>query len=120
VTSGISRGGQRDFRSLRTHSVAPWYVDKLGLRESGETRSAQSGVATYKFKEDGKIIILTTKMSYRTDRPLILFTKRIGRMKGILSDRGIDVGPIRQDRQGTRYFDIHDPEGNTIEVVEEP
>jgi len=101
-------------------SVAPWYVDKLGLRKAAETSSAESGVATYKFKEDGKSIMLTTKMSYRTDRPLILFTKKIGRMKGILSERGINVGAIEQDRQGTRYFEIHDPEGNAIEVVEEP
>jgi len=100
-------------------SVAPWYVDKLGLRKSTESHWAESGAATYRFKEDGKSITLTTKTSQGTEKTLILLTKRIGRMQGVLSARGIDVGPIGQDRQGTRYFEIHDPEGNAIEVVEE-
>jgi hypothetical protein len=34
--------------------------------------------------------------------------------------RGVNVGAIEKDRQGTQYFEIHDPEGNSIEVVEEP
>ncbi len=101
-------------------SAAQWYVDKLGLRKAVEASSAESGAMTYKFKEDGKSITLTTKLSYRTERPLILFTKKMGRMQGILSERGVSVGPIERDRQGTRYFEIHDPEGNAIEVVEEP
>ena len=81
---------------------------------------AESGTATYRFKEDGKSITLTTKTNHGTEKALILLTKRIGRIKGVLSARGIDVGPIEQDRQGTRYFEIHDPDGNAIEVVEEP
>lgn len=101
-------------------SVAPWYVHKLGLRKEIETSSQGSDGATYKFKEDGKSITLTSRTNYGTDKTLILFTKRIGRMKGVLSARGIVVGPIEQDRQGTHYFEIHDPEGNAIEVVEEP
>ena len=101
-------------------SIAQWYVDKLGLRRAVGTSSPESGAATYRFKEDGKSIILITKVSYRTEKPLMLFTKKIGKMKGILSARGVNVGTIEQDRQGTRYFEIHDPEGNAIEVVEEP
>lgn len=99
--------------------VAPWYADKLGLRRAAGASPAESGTATYKFNPDGKSIVLTTKTNYTTDRPLILFTKKIGRMRGILSERGVNVGPIEQDRQGTGYFEIHDPEGNAIEVVEE-
>jgi hypothetical protein len=48
-----------------------------------------------------------------------LFSKKIGKMKNVLGARGVDVGTIKQDRQGIRYFQIHDPEGNVIEVVEE-
>jgi len=100
-------------------SVAPWYVDKLGLRRSADSPWVESGAASYRFKEDGKSITLTTKTSYGTEKTLILLTKRIGRMRGVLSARGIDVGPIEQDRQGTRYFEIRDPEGNAIEIVDE-
>lgn len=101
-------------------SVTPWYVDKLGFCKAGHIRSRGYEVANYKFKEGGKSVILTTRMTYGTGKTLMLFTKRIGRMKEVLSARGINVGPIQQDRQGTRYFEIHDPEGNAIEVVEEP
>jgi len=100
-------------------SVAPWYIDKLGLRKSAESPWAEFGTATYRFKKDGKSITLTTNANYGTEKTLILLTKRISRMRGVLSARGIDVGPIEQDRQGTHYFEIHDPEGNAIEVVEE-
>jgi hypothetical protein len=34
--------------------------------------------------------------------------------------RGVNVGPIETDRQGTRYFAMQDLEGNAIEVSEEP
>jgi len=44
----------------------------------------------------------------------------IGARLTLLSARGIAVGDIEQHRQGALYFDIHDPAGNTIEVVEEP
>jgi hypothetical protein len=48
-----------------------------------------------------------------------LFSKRIDRIKDVLAAHGIEVGTIEHDRQGIRYFQIHDPEGNVIEVVEE-
>lgn len=99
-------------------AAAPWYVDKLGLREAPNPLR-DSGAQTYKFNEDGKSITLTTKPTFGLDRQLILFTKKIGKMKQILSERGIEAGSFEVDRQGTRYFQIHDPEGNAIEVVEE-
>jgi predicted enzyme related to lactoylglutathione lyase len=34
--------------------------------------------------------------------------------------RGAPVGAIERDRQATRYFQIRDPEGNEIEIVQEP
>jgi predicted enzyme related to lactoylglutathione lyase len=100
-------------------SVTTWYVKKLGLYKAGHVRLRDYDVATYKFKEDGKSITLTTRLTYGTAKLPRLFTKRIGRMQGVLSARGIDVGSIQQDRQGTRYFEIQDPEGNVIEVVQE-
>ena len=99
--------------------VTPWYVEKLGLCKACHIFCREYEVATLKFREDGKWIELTTRLTSGTAKTLRMFTKRIGRMKGVLSERGIDVGPIQQDRQGTRYFEIQDPEGNFIEVVEE-
>ncbi|HST09229.1 MAG TPA: VOC family protein [Terriglobales bacterium] len=100
------------------HSVSPWYVDKLGLRKLSENPWGEADVETYKFKEGGNSVVLTTKKSFATGKTPILFTKKISRMKDVLAARGVEPGPIEQDRQGIRYFQIHDPEGNVIEVVE--
>jgi predicted enzyme related to lactoylglutathione lyase len=100
-------------------SVAPWYVEKLGLRKSSEPAPGESGAATFKFKEDGNPVILSTRSDLGTDKTPILFTKKIGRMRNVLMARGVQVGTVEQDRQGTHYFQVRDPEGNVIEVVEE-
>jgi predicted enzyme related to lactoylglutathione lyase len=100
-------------------SVSPWYVEKLGLRRIAVTPSGQSSSATFKFKEDGNSVTLTTRGGLGTDRTPILFAKKIGKIKNVLAARGVDVGAIEQDRQGIRFFQIHDPEGNVLEVVEE-
>jgi len=34
--------------------------------------------------------------------------------------RGVNVGEIQEDRQGTHYFEMRDLEGSVIEVSEEP
>jgi predicted enzyme related to lactoylglutathione lyase len=99
--------------------VSPWYVEKLGLRKSAEKPFAESGVATYRFKEDGNSIMLTNKQRFGREKTPILFAKNITKMRDVLSARGVESGPIESDRQGTRYFEIHDPEGNVIEVVED-
>jgi hypothetical protein len=36
-----------------------------------------------------------------------------------MAARGLNVGTVERDRQGILYFQIRDPEGNEIEVVEE-
>jgi hypothetical protein len=40
-------------------------------------------------------------------------------MRDVMMARGVNVGSIERDRQGIQYFEIRDPEGNEIEVVEE-
>ena len=101
-------------------SVSPWYIEKLGLRKLAESPWGESGVATFRFKEDGNSVVLTTRAGLGTGKTAMLFTKKIGRIRDVLVARGVKVGAIEQDRQGIRYFQIRDPEGNLIEVIEEP
>jgi len=100
-------------------SVSPWYVEKLGLRKLAEVPSGEPSDAIFRFKADGHSVILTTRSGFQTGKTPILFTKKIGRIRDVLAARGVESGPIEQDRQGIHYFQIHDPEGNAIEVVEE-
>jgi len=101
------------------NSVSPWYVEKLGLRKLAEAPPGNPCTAIFRFKADGHSVILTTHSGFQTGKTPILFTKNIGRIRDVLAARGIDAGTIEQDRQGIHYFQIHDSEGNVIEVVEE-
>lgn len=101
-------------------SVAPWYAEKLGLRRLTENPLGETNVATFRFKEDGNSVVLTTHRDLRTGKTPIFYTKEIGKMREVIASRGATVGAIERDRQGTRYFQIRDPEGNEIEVVQEP
>jgi predicted enzyme related to lactoylglutathione lyase len=100
-------------------SVSPWYVEKLGLRKLAEAPPGEPSDAIFRFKADGHSVILTTRSGVQAGKTPILFTKKIGRIRDVLAARGVESGPIERDRQGIHYFQIHDPEGNAIEVVEE-
>jgi len=100
-------------------SVSPWYVEKLGLRKLAENDAEKPGVATFRFKEDGNSIVLTTRGGFETGKTPILFTKKIAKMRDVMTARGVNVGAMERDRQGIQYFAFRDPEGNEIEVVEE-
>jgi catechol-2,3-dioxygenase len=98
-------------------SVTPWYLEKLGLRKLAVNEGAR--VATLRFKEDGNSVVLTTGSGFQTGKTPILFTKNIGKMRDVMTARGVNPGAIERDRQGIHYFQIRDPEGNAIEVVED-
>jgi len=100
-------------------SVSPWYAEKLGLRKFGGNDLGEPAAVAFRFKEDGKPVVLTTRGDLGAGETPMLFTKKIGEMRNILEARGVNVGIIERDRQGVRYFEIRDPEGNEIEVVEE-
>jgi len=100
-------------------SVLPWYIEKFGFRKVAENSQGQSGTAALRFKVDGNSLVLTTRNGLGTHRTPMLFTKKIGKFRDVLVARGVEVGTVEQDGQGVHYFDIHDPEGNLIEIVEE-
>jgi predicted enzyme related to lactoylglutathione lyase len=101
-------------------SVSPWYAEKLGLRKTTAPESHDSDSVKFKFKEDGKSVVLTTRSGFQTGKTPIFFTRKIEKMRRIMVERGINVPAIEKDRQGISYFQIRDPEGNEIEIVQEP
>jgi predicted enzyme related to lactoylglutathione lyase len=100
-------------------SVSPWYFEKLGLRKFAGNDLGEAGAAVFKFKEDGKPVVLTTRAGLGAGSTPMLFTRKVAKMRDVLAARGVNVGAIERDRQGTRYFEIRDPEGNEIDAVEE-
>ena len=59
------------------------------------------------------------KPTDETTTPM-LYASKIGKAREVLASRGVNVGEIQEDRQGTHYFEMRDLEGNVIEVSEEP
>jgi predicted enzyme related to lactoylglutathione lyase len=117
VTFSVPAGTRILVRNI--DSVSPWYIETLGLYKSTGNNVGNSSGATFRFKEDGNPVVLTTRDDLGLGQTPMLFTKKISKMKDLLAARGAEVGTIQRDRQGIRYFEIRDPEGNEIEVVED-
>jgi hypothetical protein len=49
----------------------------------------------------------------------ILYVSSVQKARERLAARGVNVGPIQKDRQGTHYFEMRDLENNMIEFCEE-
>lgn len=100
-------------------SVAPWYIETLGLRKSAGSTGAASDTARFRFSSGWYPVVFRKRDPKESGGTPMLFTRNIGKMREVLISRGVEPGPVEKDRQGTRYFDIHDPEGNVIEFVEQ-
>jgi hypothetical protein len=71
-------------------------------------------------KKDTAVLILGTPEESSDASTRILNASNIRKARDLLSSRGVNVGVIEQDRQGTHYFEFRDCEENAIEVSEEP
>jgi hypothetical protein len=112
-------GGANDvgIRDL-ARSVA-WYVEKLGLREIEVEMDESEGCVALGFSNDEYIVALGPAGKLTAELRPLLFTTNIKKAKDFLNSRGAGLGEIEQGAQG-HYFEIRDPEGNVIEVSEEP
>jgi len=98
-----------------------WYIEKLGLQNVPvEMDDAEGCVALGFSKKDQTTLVLgpLDKPSYETTP--MLYASNIEKAREVLSSRGVNVGEIQRDQQGTHYFEMRDVEGNVIEVSEEP
>jgi hypothetical protein len=101
--------------------AASWYMDKLGLERTKVDLADSEGCLAFGFAKDHPVAIVIGPVSVAPDPGThILYTHAIEKAHKWLSSRGVSVGPITTDRQGTRNFSLLDLESNTIEVCEEP
>jgi len=104
---------------LDLSSAASWYVDKFGLRQHPtKFDDGQRGVELS--DSDELFFVLGPRGLPADDETPMLYTSRIDKARNYLSSRGVNVGEIQRDRQGTRFFEIRDLENNLIEIVDEP
>jgi hypothetical protein len=55
----------------------------------------------------------------RTKGHSVVFCGKLNKAREHLVGRGVAIGPI-QDGGGTEFFEVRDPEGNVIEICQEP
>jgi catechol 2,3-dioxygenase-like lactoylglutathione lyase family enzyme len=103
-------------------SATSWYVEKLGLQKVPAEMDDPEGCVALGFsKKDQTCIAVLGPRGRPTDEPTpMLYTTSIGKAREVLGSRGVNVGGIQEDRQGTHYFEMRDLEGNVIEISEEP
>jgi hypothetical protein len=102
--------------SLRLLGTSRSWGSKRFLRKSTTRRC----VALDFSKKDQTCIAVLGPRGKPTDGTTpILYTSNIRKAREVLGFRGVNVGEIQEDRQGTHYFEMRDLEGSVIEVSEE-
>jgi len=112
---GANYIGVRDLPSATAR-----YIEKLGLRKvQVELDNGENCIALGFSKEQEAVVLGPVGGSSGESGPL-LYTGHVKKAQEFLASRGVQVGEIQQDRQGTHFFEMHDLEGNVIEVSEMP
>src|SRR5690348_4842300 len=81
-----------------------WYKEKFELRESGrEVQDGEPGDTELISRNEEIIIVLSTGIEPQRDEPPpILDTANAAKAREWLLARGVNVGPVQTDVQGTR------------------
>jgi hypothetical protein len=102
-------------------AASAWYMEKLGLKTIPPMPDDEEGCIALGFsKEDQAAIVLGPRDKPADGATPMFYATKIGKARDLLSSRGVSVGALEKDRQGTHYFEIRDLEGNLLEVSEEP
>lgn len=101
-------------------AATTWYIEKLGLRKVEVEQDDCPECITLGFNKDEYAITLGSIGRPTEELTPILYTASIPKAREFLASRGVRIGEIQQDRQGTHYFEMQDLEGNVIEITEEP
>lgn len=105
---------------LDVTAASEWYTDNLGLQKVISTADEEGCVSLAFSKKDIAAITLGPRDRATDEATPMLYASNIDKAREKLISRGVSVGPIEEDRQGTHYFVMRDLDGNQIEVTEEP
>lgn len=106
---------------LDVAAATSWYIEKLGLQKVPVEMDDPEGCVALGFsKKDQTCITLGPRGRPADGTTPMLYASNIRKAREALGSRGVNVGDVQEDRQGTHYFEMRDLEGNVIEVSEEP
>ena len=102
-------------------AASSWYIEKLGLQKVPVEMDDSEGCVALGFSRKDETAIALGPRGRPTDGATpMLYASNIKKAREVLSSRGVNVGEVQQDGQGSHFFEMRDLEGNMIEVSEEP
>jgi catechol 2,3-dioxygenase-like lactoylglutathione lyase family enzyme len=117
----LFRAGGSNYIGIRDLPAATsWYIDKLGLRKVTVDLDDGDDCVALGFSKDEPAIVLGPQGKPTEESGPLLYTSKLEKAREWLASRGIQTTEIKEDGQGTHYFEMRDLEGNTIEISEEP
>jgi hypothetical protein len=93
-----------------------WYIQKLGLRKVDVEMDNSEGCVALGFEKDEYAFCLGPAGQKTEELTPMLYSSNLKKAREFLISRGVTVSEIQQDRQGTRYFEMRDLEGNVVEI----
>lgn len=105
---------------LDIDAASAWYIDKFGFQQVIPMGDGEDCISLAVSKQDLTSITLGPLDGATDGTTPMLYTSNVERAREKLISRGVNVGPLEEDRQGTHYFEVRDLDGNQIEVTEEP
>jgi catechol 2,3-dioxygenase-like lactoylglutathione lyase family enzyme len=107
--------GVRDIQA-----AVAWYAEKLGLRPIKVEMDDCADCIVLGFSKEEWAVTVGPIGASSEEFTHSFVTGNVTKAHEYLNSRGVQVSDIQQDRQGTRYFEMRDLEGNAIEITEEP
>jgi predicted enzyme related to lactoylglutathione lyase len=102
--------------------AADRFKEKFDLKpfKVPQADSEERGQITMAYDEVGGAIDLGRNEPGTGDSRPMLYTGKINKAHEVLAARGVHVGPVQRDAQGTAFFEARDLDGNVLEICEEP
>ena len=101
-------------------AATSWYMQNLGLRKVTVEMDDGEGCIALGFSKDECALVLGPSGKPTDQFTPMLYASNLKKAREFLSSRGVNVGEVQEDGQGTHYFGMRDMEGNVIEISEEP
>lgn len=100
--------------------AAAWYKEKFGIKPVNIELDDGEGCLALGFSEEECLFVLGPRGKSSNELIARLFSPKLNKAREYLISHGVSAGEIRQDGQGTSFFETQDIEGTTIEISEEP
>jgi catechol 2,3-dioxygenase-like lactoylglutathione lyase family enzyme len=101
-------------------AAVAWYKEKFELRESPDpVIDGEPGDVGLVSRNGAVDVVMRPGSGGPVETPMF-DTGNVQKAREWLLARGVNVGPVQTDGQGTRYCEMYDLDNNMIEICEEP